>query len=93
MGDGEERSDGVRAQLGAGRVRARGAFGWIREHALGAYAAAAVAYMLIPIAVIVLFSFNDPTGQLQHLLAGVHPRPLARPLRRPGAHGRAVSRA
>ncbi len=62
MGDGEERSDGVRAQLGAGRVRARGAFGWIREHALGAYAAAAVAYMLIPIAVIVLFSFNDPTG-------------------------------
>ncbi len=62
MGDDEERSDGVRARLGAGRVRARGAFGWIREHALGAYAAAAIAYMLIPIAVIVLFSFNDPTG-------------------------------
>ncbi len=61
-GEGEARTESVRAQLGAGRVRARGAIGWIREHALGAYAAAAVAYTLIPIAVIVVFSFNDPSG-------------------------------
>ncbi len=63
MGDDEEvRTEGGRARLGAGRVRARGAVGWVREHALGAYAAVAIAYMLIPIAVIVLFSFNDPSG-------------------------------
>jgi spermidine/putrescine transport system permease protein len=63
MGDDDEaRSEGAGARLGAGRVRARGAWGWVREHALGAYAAVAVAYTLIPIAVIVLFSFNDPSG-------------------------------
>ena len=63
MGDDEEvRTEGGRARLGAGRVRARGAVGWVREHALAAYAAVAIAYMLIPIAVIVLFSFNDPSG-------------------------------
>ncbi len=63
MGDDEEvRTEGTRARLGAGRVRARGVLGWVREHALGAYAAVAIAYMLIPIAVIVLFSFNDPSG-------------------------------
>ena len=63
MGDDEEvRTEGGRARLGAGRVRARGAVGWVREHALPAYAAVAIAYMLIPIAVIILFSFNDPSG-------------------------------
>ena len=36
---------------------------WLREHALNIYAALAVAYMLIPIAVIALFSFNDPAGR------------------------------
>ena len=63
MGDDDEaRTESGGARLGAGRVRARGAWGWVREHALGAYAAVAVAYTLIPIAVIVLFSFNDPSG-------------------------------
>jgi spermidine/putrescine transport system permease protein len=36
---------------------------WLREHALNIYAGLAVAYMLIPIAVIALYSFNDPAGR------------------------------
>jgi spermidine/putrescine transport system permease protein len=36
---------------------------WLREHALNIYAGIAVAYMLIPIAVIAIFSFNNPAGR------------------------------
>ena len=36
---------------------------WLREHALNFYMGIAIAYMLIPIAVIVAFSFNDPAGR------------------------------
>ena len=61
MGDGAATSEGGHARLGRAGC-GPGALGWVREHALGAYAAAAVAYTLIPIAVIVLFSFNDPSG-------------------------------
>jgi spermidine/putrescine transport system permease protein len=55
------------ATVGAtgGRTLARTATGrlrWLRERALNIYAAVAIAYMLIPIAVIAVFSFNDPAG-------------------------------
>jgi len=36
---------------------------WLRDHALNIYAGIAVAYMLIPIAVIAIFSFNNPAGR------------------------------
>ena len=36
---------------------------WLRDHALNIYAGIAVAYMLIPIAVIAVFSFNNPAGR------------------------------
>jgi spermidine/putrescine transport system permease protein len=36
---------------------------WLREHALNIFAGLAVAYMLIPIVVIAIFSFNDPQGR------------------------------
>jgi spermidine/putrescine transport system permease protein len=36
---------------------------WIREHALALYAALALAYMFLPVAVVVLFSFNNPAGR------------------------------
>jgi spermidine/putrescine transport system permease protein len=39
------------------------AWTWLRDHALNIYAALAVGYMLVPIAVIALFSFNDPAGK------------------------------
>jgi spermidine/putrescine transport system permease protein len=36
---------------------------WLREHALNFVAGLAIAYMLIPILVIAVFSFNDPAGR------------------------------
>ena len=39
------------------------AWRWIRRNALTVYAALAIAYMLVPIAVIAVFSFNDPEGK------------------------------
>jgi spermidine/putrescine transport system permease protein len=39
------------------------AWRWARRNAISVYAALAVAYMLIPIAVIAVFSFNDPEGK------------------------------
>jgi spermidine/putrescine transport system permease protein len=41
----------------------RRAWNWLREHAIHIYAGLAIAYLLIPIAVIILFSFNDPVGK------------------------------
>jgi spermidine/putrescine transport system permease protein len=46
------------------------AWRWIREQAIGIYAALAVAYMLIPIAVIAVFSFNDPEGKFNFTWSG-----------------------
>ncbi|HTU14246.1 MAG TPA: ABC transporter permease [Solirubrobacterales bacterium] len=39
------------------------AWRWIREHGVMIFAILALIYMLLPIAVIALFSFNDPTGR------------------------------
>lgn len=47
-----------------------GAWRWIRHHAIAFYAALAVAYMLIPIAVIGVFSFNDPDGKFNYTWRG-----------------------
>jgi spermidine/putrescine transport system permease protein len=46
------------------------AWRWLREHALAIYAGVAVAYMLIPIAVIIVFSFNDPEGRFNFTWSG-----------------------
>jgi spermidine/putrescine transport system permease protein len=47
-----------------------GAWKWLREHALIMYAILAIAYMLIPIALIVVFSFNDPHGKFNFTWEG-----------------------
>ena len=39
------------------------AWRWLREHGVMIFAILALIYMLLPIAVIALFSFNDPTGR------------------------------
>jgi spermidine/putrescine transport system permease protein len=44
------------------RPPTRGPLSRLRERALNIYAGLAIAYMLIPIAVIAVFSFNDPAG-------------------------------
>ena len=40
-----------------------GALKWLRERAIVIYAVLAIAYMLIPLIVIGVFSFNDPAGK------------------------------
>jgi spermidine/putrescine transport system permease protein len=43
---------------------------WLREHAVSIVGLAVVVYMLIPIAVIFLFSFNDPSGRYNFTWVG-----------------------
>jgi spermidine/putrescine transport system permease protein len=47
-----------------------GAWKWLREHAIAIYGVLAIAYMLIPIAVIIVFSFNDPAGKFNFIWEG-----------------------
>jgi spermidine/putrescine transport system permease protein len=46
------------------------AWRWLREHAINIYAGLAIAYLLIPIAVIIFFSFNDPAGRYNYTWVG-----------------------
>jgi spermidine/putrescine transport system permease protein len=46
------------------------AWDWLREHAINIYAVLAIAYLLIPIAVIILFSFNNPAGKYNFTWVG-----------------------
>ena len=50
--------------------RGGGAWRWIREHAVQLVAVLVVLYMLIPIAVIFAFSFNDPAGRYNFTWVG-----------------------
>jgi spermidine/putrescine transport system permease protein len=43
---------------------------WLREHALNFYAALAIGYMLVPIGLIAVFSFNDPAGKFNFTWVG-----------------------
>jgi spermidine/putrescine transport system permease protein len=46
------------------------AWKWLREHAVNIVAALVVVYLLIPIAVILLFSFNNPQGRYNYTWVG-----------------------
>jgi spermidine/putrescine transport system permease protein len=46
------------------------AWRWLREHAINIVAALVVFYLLLPIAVILLFSFNDPQGRYNYTWVG-----------------------
>jgi spermidine/putrescine transport system permease protein len=46
------------------------AWRWLREKALLIYAGLAIAYMLIPIGLIAVFSFNDPAGKFNFTWEG-----------------------
>jgi spermidine/putrescine transport system permease protein len=46
------------------------AWRWLREHAVNIVGGLVVFYMLIPIAVILLFSFNDPQGRYNYTWVG-----------------------
>jgi spermidine/putrescine transport system permease protein len=46
------------------------AWHWLREHAVNIVAVLVLIYLLIPIAVIFLFSFNDPAGRYNYTWVG-----------------------
>jgi spermidine/putrescine transport system permease protein len=50
--------------------RRRGVLAFFREHALTAYAILAFVYLLLPIAVVIAFSFNDPQGRFNYVWQG-----------------------
>lgn len=50
--------------------RGGGAWRWLREHAVQIVGVLVVLYMLIPIAVIFAFSFNDPAGRFNFTWVG-----------------------
>jgi spermidine/putrescine transport system permease protein len=43
------------------------AWRFVKRHALTAYALLAVVYLMLPIAVVILFSFNDPAGRFNYV--------------------------
>jgi spermidine/putrescine transport system permease protein len=47
-----------------------GAWLFVKRHTLGVYAALAIGYMLLPIAVVFLFSFNQPAGRFNYIWQG-----------------------
>jgi spermidine/putrescine transport system permease protein len=58
--------------VAAASVRAPRAAAWtfVRRHVLTAYAAIAFAYLLVPIAIVIAFSFNDPRGRFNYTWQG-----------------------
>jgi spermidine/putrescine transport system permease protein len=50
--------------------RRRGLLAFVRQHALTAYAILAFVYLLLPIAVVIAFSFNDPAGRFNYVWQG-----------------------
>jgi spermidine/putrescine transport system permease protein len=50
--------------------RSTRAWRWLREHAVNIVAALVVIYLLLPIAVILLFSFNNPAGRYNYTWVG-----------------------
>jgi spermidine/putrescine transport system permease protein len=62
-------AEAVRAPRRGPGALARSA-GFLRHHALTAYAILAFAYLLVPIAVVIAFSFNDPAGRFNYLWQG-----------------------
>jgi len=56
----------VRSRLGAGARVWR----FVKHHALTVYALLVCAYLMLPIAVVILFSFNDPAGRFNYVWEG-----------------------
>jgi spermidine/putrescine transport system permease protein len=57
---------------------------WVRGHVLTAYAALALMYLFLPIAVVIAFSFNDPAGRFNYTWQGFTLRNWGDPLGYPG---------
>jgi spermidine/putrescine transport system permease protein len=64
-----------------------GALAFVRRHALTAYALLALAYLLVPIAVVIAFSFNDPAGHFNYTWQGFTFDNWTNPFGVPGLRG------
>jgi spermidine/putrescine transport system permease protein len=62
-------------------------FGWIRRYVLTVYAALALVYLFLPIAIVVLFSFNNPAGRFNYTWQGFTFKNWTHPLDYPGLSG------
>jgi spermidine/putrescine transport system permease protein len=62
----------------------------IRRHTLTVFALLALAYLLVPIAVVILFSFNDPAGRRNLIWQGFTFENWANPLSFPDLRGAVV---
>jgi spermidine/putrescine transport system permease protein len=70
-------------------VRSRGAaaarvWAFVRRHVLAVYALLAFTYLLVPIAVVILFSFNNPRGRFNYTWEGFTFRHWENPFGVPG---------
>jgi spermidine/putrescine transport system permease protein len=60
----------IAATVPRGRRAAAGAWAFVRRHVLTGYAVLAFTYLMLPIAVVIAFSFNDPAGRFNYVWSG-----------------------
>jgi spermidine/putrescine transport system permease protein len=60
---------------------------WIRRYVLTVYAALALVYLFLPIAIVILFSFNNPAGRFNYTWQGFTFKNWTHPLNYPGLQG------
>ncbi len=65
--------------------------GFVRRHLLTGYAVLAFGYLMLPIAVVIAFSFNDPAGRFNYTWAGFTFRHWENPFGPPGLRDAIVS--
>jgi spermidine/putrescine transport system permease protein len=61
--------------------------GWVRRYVLTVYAGLALVYLFLPIAIVVLFSFNNPAGRFNYTWQGFTFKNWTHPLDYPGLSG------
>ena len=61
--------------------------GWMRRYVLTVYAALALVYLFLPIAIVILFSFNNPAGRFNYTWQGFTLENWTHPLNYPGLSG------
>jgi spermidine/putrescine transport system permease protein len=70
-----------------GRVRDLPALRFVRRHVLSVYAVLALAYLFLPIVIVVLFSFNNPKGRFNFTWEGFTLKNWENPFGYPGLGG------
>jgi spermidine/putrescine transport system permease protein len=68
------------------RRRALG-LAWIRRYVLTVYAGLALVYLFLPIAIVILFSFNNPAGRFNYTWQGFTFKNWTHPFNYPGLQG------